>query len=91
MERVYVNKPRTLEQLKENIRAEIRISQPRAFTIVMKHAIERARHRQELNRTKYVIKYKYSYLCFKFSELWINPYKNKFHKPSNTREKGKLR
>lgn len=91
MERVYVNKPRTLEQLKENIRAEIRISQPRAFTIVMKHAIERARLRQELNRTKYVIKYKYSYLCFKSSEFWINPHKNKIHKPSNTREKGKLR
>lgn len=41
MGRVYVNKPRTLEELKENIRAEIRISQPRTFTIVMKHAIER--------------------------------------------------
>jgi hypothetical protein len=40
---VYVNKPRTLEQLKENIRAEIRALEPQTLTNVMNNAIERAR------------------------------------------------
>lgn len=40
---VYVNKPHTLEQLKDNIRAEIRPLTSHTFTIVMNNAIERGR------------------------------------------------
>jgi hypothetical protein len=42
-EQMYVNKPRTLEQLKENIRAEIRVLEPETLTNIMNNAIERAR------------------------------------------------
>lgn len=41
-EKVYINKPRTLAQLKENIRAEIRALQPDTLTRVMENAIKRA-------------------------------------------------
>ncbi|KOC66185.1 hypothetical protein WH47_07254 [Habropoda laboriosa] len=40
-ERVYVNKPRTIEELK-NIRAEIRRSGPETLRTVMENAVERA-------------------------------------------------
>ncbi|KAK3849790.1 hypothetical protein Pcinc_043469 [Petrolisthes cinctipes] len=42
-ERVYVNKPKTLEQLKENINREIREVAPETLAAVMKHVMERAR------------------------------------------------
>lgn len=42
-ERVYVNKPRNIQALKENIRAEIRGLQPATLTKVLEHAVERAR------------------------------------------------
>jgi hypothetical protein len=48
-ERLYVNKPRTLEQLKENIRAEIRALELQILTNVMNNAIERARLCEAVN------------------------------------------
>jgi len=42
-DRVYINKPRTIIQFKENIREEIKALTPKSLTAVMKHAIERAR------------------------------------------------
>lgn len=41
-ERVYVNKPATIEQLKDNIRAEIRELQPAILRKVMDNALKRA-------------------------------------------------
>ena len=41
-ERVFINKPRTLEVLKENIRQEIREIQPPILEAVMENLIERA-------------------------------------------------
>jgi len=42
-DRVYINKPRTIMQLKENIREEIKALTPKSLTAIMKHAIERVR------------------------------------------------
>ena len=42
-ERVYVNKPETLEQLKENINREMREVVPETLAAVMEHVMERAR------------------------------------------------
>jgi len=42
-DRVYVNKPKTLQQLKENIRAEIRALGPDILTRVMENVLERAK------------------------------------------------
>ena len=42
-EKVYVNKPQTLQQLKNNIRAEIRALEPETLRGVMENALERAR------------------------------------------------
>ena len=42
-ERVYVNKPETLEQLKENINKEIREVRSETLEGVMVHVLERAR------------------------------------------------
>ncbi|KOC71318.1 hypothetical protein WH47_00075 [Habropoda laboriosa] len=39
---VYVNKRRTIEELKENIRAEIRRLGPETLRTVMQNAVERA-------------------------------------------------
>ncbi|KOC69125.1 hypothetical protein WH47_07576, partial [Habropoda laboriosa] len=39
-ERVYVNKPRTVEELKENIRAEIRRLGPETLRTVMENVVE---------------------------------------------------
>ena len=41
-ERVYVNKPQTIQQLKDNIRAEIRALQPETLTAVMENSVEKA-------------------------------------------------
>lgn len=41
-ERVYINKPRTIQELKENIRAEIRRLGPETLRTVMENAVERA-------------------------------------------------
>ncbi|KOC59803.1 hypothetical protein WH47_10771 [Habropoda laboriosa] len=41
-DKVYVNKPRTIEQLKENIRAEIRELMPDTLTKVMANVLKRA-------------------------------------------------
>jgi hypothetical protein len=41
-ERVYVNKPRTIQELKENIRTETRRLRPETLRTVMEHAVERA-------------------------------------------------
>ncbi|KOC71363.1 hypothetical protein WH47_05245, partial [Habropoda laboriosa] len=41
-ERVCVNKPRTIQELKENIRAEIRRLGPKTLRAVMENAVERA-------------------------------------------------
>jgi hypothetical protein len=48
-ERVYVNKPRTLEQLKENTRAEIQARESQTLTNVMNNATERARICEAVN------------------------------------------
>ncbi len=42
-ERVYINKPHTIQQLKDNICAEIRGLQPELLSAVMENAVERAR------------------------------------------------
>ena len=42
-ERVYVNKPRTLQNLKNNIQKEIRELKPETLQVLMEHALERAR------------------------------------------------
>lgn len=42
-ERVYVNKPQTIAQLKNNIRDEIRATTPEILRKVMENALERAR------------------------------------------------
>jgi len=42
-DRVYISKPRTIMQLKKNIREKIKELTPKSLTAVMKHAIERAR------------------------------------------------
>ncbi|KOC62997.1 hypothetical protein WH47_02446, partial [Habropoda laboriosa] len=41
-DKVYLNKPRTIEQLKENIRAEIRELMPDTLTKVMANVLKRA-------------------------------------------------
>lgn len=42
-EKVYINKPQTIPQLKENIRIEIRVITPEILRKVMEHVLERAR------------------------------------------------
>jgi len=40
---VYINKPRTIIKLKENIREEIKALTSKSLTAIMKHTMERAR------------------------------------------------
>ena len=48
--RVYINKPRTIQQLKENIQAEILALQPETLVVVMKNILKRARFCEAANR-----------------------------------------
>jgi predicted transcriptional regulator len=41
-ERVYVNKPQTIQELKENIQAETRHLRPETLCTVMENAVEKA-------------------------------------------------
>ena len=48
-ERVFINTPRTLEELKNNIKQEIRNIQPPILEAVMENLMERARLCEEKN------------------------------------------
>ena len=46
---MYANKPTTIQQLKNNIRTEIRSLQPETLTAVMENAVKRARLCETVN------------------------------------------
>ena len=48
--KVYLNKPRTIQELKENIREEVRALAPEILRKVMESALERAHQAEANNR-----------------------------------------